>query len=215
MFMVIERSTSASELAFQESMLRKRFEEQAVLLNPEKGYIDAPWINQEIDTTLLPMAANLLTANVRHLGLEIDKVVAVPTMGTFLGVLVAVNLGLPFMPGRKDGVQPGAWKKIVVIDELIDSFTTGKPATFVFNGLEAGDRVFVVDDFIAHGRTLLTIEAEFRKHGIKVAGIGVYCAKLFQDGVGKLKEIGIDPIYVYGVNMDSGQELYLSPPLAV
>ena len=83
-----------------------------------------------------------------------------------------------------------------------------------FNGLEAGDRVYLIDDVIAFGNTVIPIIKGLRDRGIEVIGMAVYFAKLFQPGMQKIQdETGITPFAVIGMEdlSEEGEIIYSNP----
>lgn len=197
------------ELLAEELTLTKYFYENASVTNYEKGYISAPWINQLIDTRLQRLAARNLAFKIMRQNQGITKVLGIPTLGVPLASLVADEFGVQQGLARKGNHIPGAWKDTIVIDEEVASFTTGAKNQFVVNGLVGGDVVMFVDDFLAYGDTSVAFVEAMRNHNI-TPYIGVYCAKLFQPGIQRLKDIGINPEFVYGIEsiiIDGGLSL--------
>jgi adenine/guanine phosphoribosyltransferase-like PRPP-binding protein len=198
-----------------ESQLRKRFLNEAKVTNFEKGYISVPSVNQRIDLEMQGWAADLIVDHFRKLGIEFDAVVGIPNSGIPLGTSVAERLGVPLAPGRKGKDFPGAWKMPVIVEENVPSFTTGVTSSFVFNGIQSGETVLAVEDVIATGETMENIARAFQAKGITVYN-AAYFAKVFQGGVARLREIGIEPFYAIGIEKITGQEgdysLELSSP---
>jgi xanthine phosphoribosyltransferase len=196
----------------KEECLRRVFLEEATVTNIEKGYVSVPFVNQLINLELQSLASDLIAF--RYRGSGISKVVMVPNSGNPLATTVAERLGTPLAIGRKGKAIPGSWSNPIVVTESAKSFTTGEKSQFVFNGLERGDKVLVVDDVIAHGDTSCLILEEFEKKGVDVVGLSVYFAKLFQPGVQRVKEErGIDPFYVVGIErLNEDGSISLSPP---
>ncbi|HPR24656.1 MAG TPA: phosphoribosyltransferase family protein, partial [Bacillota bacterium] len=56
--------------------------------------------------------------------------------------------------------------------------------------IEKGDRVLIIDDFLAHGQASLAMTDIIKQAGAHVAGIGIVIEKLFQGGGEKLREAG-------------------------
>lgn len=198
-------------LSFKETALRRRFGLEGDLTNPEKGYVSIPWVNQEIDPVLQGYAADIISAYFSFKGIKLDKIVGVPNMGIPLATVVSERLNVPLAPGRKGDRIPGAWNSPILVDETVASFTTGEVSKFVFNGVRRGDRVLIVDDFIAWGDTLGLIIQSFQRHKVEPY-VAVYCAKLFQDGVVNLRNLKVEPFYVLGIEKNPDNSLFLSPP---
>lgn len=209
-FSTVDRLANLS-LSEKEEILRSKFLREARFSNPEKGYIDVPWVNQLIRMDLQGYAADILVAIVKDKGWNIKKVAGVPTMGGYLANSVAERIpGVLFAPGRKGSGTPGLWKTTVVIDGQIPSFTTEQTSQIVFNGLEPGDQVLFVDDFTASGATMIPILEKCEELGIE-AYVATYCAKLFQPGMSLLRAKGYDPIAVLGIDR-RGDDLVLTSP---
>lgn len=204
-------------LAFKEQVLRNLFLEKATVANLEKGYIDAPWVNQLVIPKYQRFAAEMIAHHFKHQ--KIDKIVGIPTVGVPLSAIVSDQMDLPLALGRKGLKYPGSWKDLIIVKEEVPSFTTGKRSEYVFNSLmrsediRRGDRILFVDDVIAHGYTSEVMIRNFRKHGIETH-VAVYFAKLFQPGVEKLRhELKVDPFYAIGIEEISEENIVrLSPP---
>ena len=74
------------------------------------------------------------------------------------------------------------------------SFTKQKefPVIVSKKYLEAGDRVLLIDDFLANGKALRGLIALCEAAGASVEGIGIAVEKGFQGGGDKLREDGYD-----------------------
>lgn len=194
----------------RETAIRDRFTQDAKVTNFEKGYVSVYWVNHLVDIGYQGFAADLIVHKFN--GTKFDKVVGIPNSGIPLATSVAERLRKPLAPGRKGKDIPGAWRTPIVVEENVASFTTGEASRFVFNGLEPGDNVLIIDDVIAHSDTSRRVVEEFRRHNIN-AELAVYFAKLFQPGVDRLRdELGIDPFYVIGVSKLTETGVELSPP---
>jgi len=198
----------------KEEHLRNAFRRTAELKNYEKGYISVPFVNQLIDLGLQGFASDIVAYHVNAEGVKANKVVQIPYSGNSLSTSISERLGTLLVPGRKGNAIPGAWNYPVIIEEKVLSFTTGDTSSFVFNGLEERDNIYLVDDVVAHGYTACLIIEEFRKRGINVIGMAIYFAKLFQPGIKRIKEeTGINPFFVVGIeSITPERKITLSPP---
>ena len=103
-------------------------------------------------TTLLADARGFRTAvnelvN-RYTGTGIDKVAAIEARGFILGAPIAHQLGVGFVPVRKQGKLPGN-----TIEHHYDLEYGTDTVEVHTDAIAAGDRVLVVDDLIATGGT--------------------------------------------------------------
>lgn len=186
----------------KEKYLINCFDRRASVVNYEKGYISVPFVNQLIDLKLQSYAADLIAYNITSNNIPVEKIVQIPYSGNSLATSVAWNFeDIPLVLGRKGQKIPGAWNQQLIIEEEVESFTTGETSTFVFNGINAGDRVYLVDDVIANGDTSSLIINKFRENDIKVVGMAIYFAKLFQPGYQRVcDETGLNPFYAIGID---------------
>jgi adenine/guanine phosphoribosyltransferase-like PRPP-binding protein len=199
----------------KERYLINCFENIATVKNYEKGYISVPFVNQLVNLKLQGYAADLIAYNIKTNQIPFNKIVQIPYSGNSLATAVAWNFeDIPLVLGRKGERTPGAWNQQLIVKEQVESFTTGETSTFVFNGIEEGDRVYLVDDVIANGDTSSLIINKFREDGIEVVGMAIYFAKLFQPGLQRVyEETGIKPFYAVGIESITEEgEIFFSEP---
>ncbi len=84
----------------------------------------------------------------RYGGAAIDSVAGIESRGFMFGVPLALKLGLPFVPLRKEKKLP---PEVIGIDFELE-YGTGRMEMRV-DALEQGDSVLVVDDLLATGGT--------------------------------------------------------------
>ena len=185
-----------------EEELRRRFLAEAKVIDAEKGYISVPSVNQRIDLEMQGWVADLIANHIKQHGLTFDVAIGIPNSGIPLATSVAERLKIPLAPGRKGNNVPSSWHRTTVIEGGAESFTTGVASTFVFNGVEADDRVLAVEDVIAKGNTMNLIGESLQRNGNSVF-VASYFAKLFQGGVERLRNLGINSFYTIGI-----EELY-------
>ncbi|XP_050440937.1 adenine phosphoribosyltransferase-like [Adelges cooleyi] len=80
---------------------------------------------------------------------KIDCVAMLEARGFLLGTLMAVHLNVPCVPIRKKGKLPGR------VEQLEYTLEYGKDVLEVqLDGIQAGQRVLIIDDLLATGGTL-------------------------------------------------------------
>ena len=102
----------------------------------------------------------------RYTGMGIDKVAAIEARGFIFGAPIAHQLGVGFVPVRKQGKLPG--DTIVHHYDLEYGTDTIEMHT---DGVATGERVLLVDDLIATGGTAEAAVALIEKSG----GVLVEC----------------------------------------
>ena len=123
-------------------------------------------------------------------GEGIDKILTIEASGIGIACVAARHFGnVPVVFAKKaasinlDGE---------VYSTSIYSFTKQKefPVIVGKRFLEAGERVLILDDFLANGCALEGLVSLCRAAGVEVAGIGIAIEKAFQGGGDKLRAQG-------------------------
>jgi adenine phosphoribosyltransferase len=97
---------------------------------------------------------------------EIDKIVAIEARGFIFGAALAYKLNCGFVPIRKPGKLPAE-----VLKEFYE-LEYGKDSIEIHSdGLEAGDRVLLVDDLLATGGTAAASCRLLEKMGAEIVGL--------------------------------------------
>ena len=99
---------------------------------------------------------------------RIDSVLAVEARGYLLGTPVALKLGVGFVPARKPGKLP--YETVSVHYDLEYGSDTIEMHR---DGVEAGQRVLIVDDILATGGTLVAAIRIVEGAGAEVVGLSV------------------------------------------
>ena len=75
----------------------------------------------------------------------------------------------------------------------VESFTHGNTNTVVVSReyIKPGDRVLIVDDFLATGAALVGLKALVEQAGATVVGAGIAIEKVFQGGGDLLRQQGM------------------------
>jgi adenine phosphoribosyltransferase len=111
----------------------------------------------------------------------VDKVVGIEARGFILAAPVALALGAGFVPVRKRGKLPGPTYEVSYALEY------GEETLAVHrDGLDAGDRVLVVDDVLATGGTVAATADLVRRCGASVDHVAVMLELSFLHGRDRL-----------------------------
>lgn len=117
------------------------------------------------------------------------KVVTIESSGIAIAVFVAKYMNLPALFAKKS-------KHKNVGDDVYSaksySFTHGKDYTMVISKkyLNEGDKVLIIDDFMAGGNACNALINILEQAGASVSGIGIAIEKGFQPGGDALREKG-------------------------
>ncbi len=120
---------------------------------------------------------------------RIDAVLAVEARGYLLGTPVALRLGAGFVPARKPGKLP--YDTVSVDYELEYGSDTIEMHR---DGVEAGQRVLIVDDILATGGTLAAAVRMVEGAGAEVVGLSVLAELGFLDGRSRLQGYRLEAV---------------------
>ena len=146
------------------------------------------FLNHQIDPQLLyDMALELKRL---FEGEEITKILTIEASGIAIASMVGYVFGCPLVFAKKSKTRNISDK---VWSVEVESFTHGNTNTVVVSKeyLHAGDRVLIVDDFLATGAALVGLKALCEQAGAAVVGAGIAVEKVFQGGGNKLRAEGL------------------------
>ena len=147
------------------------------------------FLNHRIDTELMDHIAQELG---RHFDMDaVDVILTAEASGIALAAIVAQHYGKPMIFAKKaksDNIEGGLYQSEIF------SYTYKKKVTLLVSRewLHAGDRVLVVDDFMANGEAMRGLCDIVEKAGATLVGIGCAVEKGFQGGGDKLRKAGVN-----------------------
>ena len=145
------------------------------------------FLNHQMDAALLDEIGKAFYARFGDLG--VTKILTIEASGIALAYAAAREFGVPFVFAKKS--------KSVNIDgdvyfAEVDSFTHKCTNHVIVSKkyLHAGERVLIIDDFLANGCALQGLISIVEQAGAVVAGIGIAIEKGFQEGGDKIRALG-------------------------
>jgi len=164
------------------------------------------FINHQVDPMLMDACGRELARRFR--GIEATKVLTAEISGIAPAVLAAFHLKLPVVYARKQ-------KPITMPDQvfltLSPSHTKGRMVELIVSPeyLGEGERVLIIDDFLATGATILGLVRLAQTAGSSIVGIGTLIEKTFEGGRKVLSPLGL-PIesLVQIVSMEDDQIIF-------
>ncbi len=146
------------------------------------------FINHQMDMQLVPALADEFCR--LFAGERIDKVLTIEASGIAIAAMVAQRLCVPMVFAKKSKTSniPDT-----VYSAPARSFTHGTVNTVLVSReyLNAGERVLLIDDFLAHGEALTALIDVVRQAGAEVVGAGILIEKAFQQGGDKIRATGV------------------------
>ena len=121
----------------------------------------------------------------------VDVVLTAEASGIALAAIVAQRFGKPMIFAKKaksDNIEGGLYQSEIF------SYTYKKKVTLLVSQewLHDGDRVLIVDDFMANGEAVRGLCDIVEKAGAKLVGIGCAVEKGFQGGGDRLRAAGVN-----------------------
>ena len=146
------------------------------------------FLNHQIDPALLYEMAKELQR--LYAGEQINKVLTIEASGIAIATMVGYVLGCPLVFAKKSKTK-NISNNVYSVE--VESFTHGNTNTVVVSReyIKPGDRVLIVDDFLAVGNALRGLCSLVRQAGAEVAGCAVAIEKAFQQGGDKLRAEGV------------------------
>ena len=146
------------------------------------------FLNHQIDPQLLYEMA--LEFKRLYEGERITKILTIEASGIAMAIMAAHAFGCPLVFAKKSKSKNISHE---VYSVEVPSFTHGNTNTVVVSRqyLHAGDRVLLIDDFLATGAALVGLKALVEQAGGSVVGAGIAIEKAFQGGGDKLRAEGL------------------------
>jgi xanthine phosphoribosyltransferase len=146
------------------------------------------FINHQVDPVLMDACGQELARRFRPIGAT--KVLTAEISGIAPALTTALHLGLPVVYARKA-------KPITMPDQvfltLTPSHTKGRTVELIISPeyLAGGERVLIIDDFLATGATIQGLVRLAQVAGAQIVGVGALIEKSFEGGRQALSHLGV------------------------
>ncbi len=145
------------------------------------------FLNHQIDTNLMINIGKEFAKKFKDS--NVTRILTLESSGIAPSFIAANELSVPLVFARKR-------KSLTMTDNLytssVHSFTKKETNEIAVskNFLENGDRVLIIDDFLANGQAALGLINIVEQAGAEVVGVGIVIEKSFQDGRAQLEQKG-------------------------
>jgi xanthine phosphoribosyltransferase len=164
------------------------------------------FINHQVDPRLMDACGQELARRFQDIGAT--KVLTAEISGIAPALTTALHLGLPVVYARKQ-------KPITMPDQvfltLTPSHTKGRTVELIVSPeyLAGGERVLIIDDFLATGATILGLARLAQTAGARIVGVGALIEKTFEGGRAALAHLGA-PVEALAIiiSMDGDQIIF-------
>jgi len=146
------------------------------------------FVNHQVDPALMMEAGRELAA--RFAGVGATKVLTAEISGIAPALTTALALDLPLVYARKS--KPVTMTDPVFV-EAAPSHTKGVSVFLMVSPefLAPGDRILIIDDFLASGQTIGALVRLVRHAGAQLVGVGALIEKAFEGGREQLESLGV------------------------
>lgn len=167
-------------------ILEDRIRQEGLVLNNRVLKVDS-FLNHQIDPDLFAQIGKEI-AN-RFKDEKIDRIVTIETSGIAIAIMVALELHVPLVFARKK-------KSILMTEDVYSSkvYSYTKEENYDISiskkFLPAGERVLIIDDFLASGEAAFGLANMVEHAGDTVVGMSIVVEKSFQPGRERLERAG-------------------------
>ena len=147
------------------------------------------FLNHQIDVSLLEEIGKEFHR--QFAGQTVNKILTIEASGIAIACIAARYFQVPVVFAKKTRSLNIAGD---VYTAKVESFTHKNTNDIIVSKkfLSPGDRILIVDDFLANGKAILGLAKLVEQAGATLVGAGVVIEKGFQDGGTRIREAGID-----------------------
>lgn len=146
------------------------------------------FINHQVDPVLMDACGREFAQRFKHIGAT--KILTAEISGIAPALTTGIHLNLPVVYARKH-------KPITMPDHvfltLTPSHTKGRIVELIISPeyLAGGEKVLIIDDFLASGATILGLVRLAQTAGAQIVGVGTLVEKIFEGGRQALSHLGV------------------------
>jgi len=168
-------------------LLKERIRKDGKIRGTEVLKVDS-FLNHQMDVALFDAIGAEFKR--RFSGCEINKILTIEASGIGIACLAARHFHCPVVFAKKSqsrNISPD------VYTAKVESFTHGKVYDVVVSKeyLNPGDKILLIDDFLANGEALRGLAKLVRDSGAELVGAGIVIEKAFQPGGDNLRAEGM------------------------
>jgi len=185
--------------------LRKRIEQEGKVLGNDILKVD-PFINHQVDPVLMDTCGKEFARLFKST--EPTKILTAEISGIAPALMTAMYLNIPVVYARKH--KPVTMPDTVYLT-VAPSHTKGHMVELIVSPeyLANGERVLIIDDFLASGATIAGLVRLAQTAGAKLVGIGALIEKTFEGGRELLADLGVPIIALVPIDsLENGKIVF-------
>lgn len=162
------------------------------------------FINHQVDPQLMEACGREFARHFKDSGAT--KILTAEISGIAPAVTTGIHLNLPVVYARKN-------KPITMPDQvfltLAPSHTKGRMVELIVSPeyLSTGERVLIIDDFLASGATILGLARLAQTAGAEIVGVGTLVEKTFEEGRAALSTLGVPVVSLVAIKHMDGDTI--------
>ena len=167
------------------------------------------FVNHQVDPTLMNEAGKEFAK--LFMNFSASKILTAEISGIAPAVSAGLHMGIPVVFARKH-------KPITMPDQVLltlsPSHTKGRTVELIVSPEYLGpkERVLIIDDFLATGKTIEGLIRLARIAGAEVVGVGTLIEKTFEEGRKHLEDLGIHVESLARIKSMSEDEIIFERP---
>ena len=167
-------------------LLKQKILDHGRALNEHVLLVDS-FLNHQVDVNLMHEIGKEFARRFADAG--ITRIVTIEASGITPAAMTAMEMQLPLVIMKKSA---SAILKEGTLQTEVFSFTKNSSYQLTLKSafITPGDRVLLIDDFLANGEAAFGAARLIEQAGAQVAGIGIVITKAFQPGLKKLRAAG-------------------------
>lgn len=168
-------------------LLKDRIRKDGKIKNGNVLKVDS-FLNHQMDIKLFEEIGKEFKR--RFADVEVNKILTIEASGIGIACVVAQYFDVPVLFAKKNKTKNIAGE---VYTSQVESFTHGRVYDIIVSKefLGKGDKVLLIDDFLANGKALEGLAKLVEDSGAELVGAGVVIEKGFQPGGDNLRKQGI------------------------
>ena len=167
-------------------LLKQKIRECGRALNEHVLLVDS-FLNHQVDVELMRECGREFARRFADAG--ITRIVTIEASGITPAAMTAMEMQLPMVIMKK---SVSSILREGIVQTEVFSFTKNAPylLTLKSNFIAPGDRVLLIDDFLANGEAAFGGIRLLQQAGAESVSVGAVIAKAFQPGMEKLRAAG-------------------------
>lgn len=169
-------------------LLKDRIRQEGRVIGHQILKVDS-FLNHQLEPELIQAIGQEFAR--RFAGQGVTKILTIEASGIAVALMTALEMGVPMLFAKKRRAKT---QSEPIFAAPVTSYTRGETVEIYVSQrfLAPGDKVLVLDDFLAMGEATSGLISLVKQAGAELVGVGIVVEKGFQEGGRRLREQGIN-----------------------